>query len=106
VSVPPAIRVTKTADPTHVPETGGNVTFTFLVENIGPEDVTLTSLSDTQFGSLDGKGSCDVPQTILIGGSYSCHTVLWRPTPDTHFNATATAVDDDARRPPTTTTRR
>jgi len=35
--VAPLIRVTKTANPTHVPETGGDVTFTFLVENIGPE---------------------------------------------------------------------
>ncbi len=40
--VAPAIRITKTANPTQVPETGGNVTFTFLVENIGVEDVTLT----------------------------------------------------------------
>jgi len=35
-----------------VPETGGNVTFTFLVENIGQEDVTLTSLIDTKSATL------------------------------------------------------
>ncbi len=33
----PDITVTKTADPTHVPETGGDVTFTFVVENHGVE---------------------------------------------------------------------
>ena len=96
--VAPAIQITKSANPTHLPETGGNVTFTFLVENIGQEDVTLTTLSDTVFGDLDGKGTCDVPQTILIGGSYSCaYTVnLASDSLTAHTNvATATAVDDD-----------
>ena len=55
--VAPPIRITKTANPTSVPETGGDVTFTFLVENIGQEDVTLTSLTDTVFGDLNGQGS-------------------------------------------------
>jgi len=96
--IPPQIRMTKTANPTSVPETGGNVTFSFLVENIGVEDVTLNSLSDTVFGDLDGKGTCDVPQTILIGGSYSCtYTVfLSSDSLTAHYNVvTATAVDDD-----------
>jgi len=81
-----------------VPETGGNVTFTFLVENIGQEDVTLTSLIDTKFGDLDGKGTCDVPQTILIGESYSCTYTVWLASDSltAHYNVvTATAVDDD-----------
>ena len=96
--VAPAIRITKTASPTHVPDTGGNVTFTFLVENIGQEDVTLNRLVDTKFGNLAGKGTCAVPQTILIGGSYSCtYTVSLASaslTPHTNM-VTATAVDDD-----------
>jgi alpha-tubulin suppressor-like RCC1 family protein/archaellum component FlaG (FlaF/FlaG flagellin family) len=97
-NVEPAIRMTKTASPTHVPETGGNVTFTFLVENIGQEDITLTALNDTVFGSLDGKGTCDVPQTILISGSYSCtYTILLSSDSLTpHYNVvTATGIDDD-----------
>jgi len=68
----PDISVTKTANPTSVPETGGNVTFTFVVTNDGAEDVTLTSLTDTVFGDLNGQGSCVLPQTIAAGGSYSC----------------------------------
>jgi archaellum component FlaG (FlaF/FlaG flagellin family) len=74
------------------------VTFTFLVENIGQEDVTLTSLGDTVFGSLDGKGTCSVPQTILVGGSYSCaYTVfLSSDSLTAHYDvATATAEDDE-----------
>ena len=34
--------------------------------------MTITSLTDDVYGNLDGKGSCDVPQTIAAGGSYSC----------------------------------
>ena len=96
--VAPQIRITKTGNPTAVPETGGNVTFTFLVENIGNEDVILNSLSDTVFGNLDGKGTCDVPQTILIGGSYSCSYTVFLASDSltAHYNVvTATAVDDD-----------
>ncbi len=44
-NVLPTIEVTKTADPTAVPETGGNVTFTFVVKNTSSEEpVTITSL--------------------------------------------------------------
>jgi uncharacterized repeat protein (TIGR01451 family) len=94
----PAITITKTASPTHVPETGGDVTFTFVVNNIGQEDVTLNSLTDTVFGNLDGQGTCDLPQTILIGGSYSCSitTFLAGDPLTNHYNvATAGVTDDD-----------
>ena len=53
-------------------DANGNVTFTFLVDNTGQEDVTLTSLTDSVFGDLDGLGTCSVPRAIPIGGSYSC----------------------------------
>ena len=67
------IVVTKTADPTSLPEPGGDVSFSVKVENTSAVDsVTITSLSDDVYGNLDGKGSCDAPQTIAAGGSYSC----------------------------------
>jgi len=96
-NVPPAIRVTKTASPTHVPETGGNVTFTFLVENIGPQTVILNSLVDDVFGDLNGKGDIVIPQTILSGGFYSGSFTIWlsSDTLTAHTNVvTATATDD------------
>jgi len=97
-NVAPTIEVTKTANPTSVPETGADVTFTFLVENTGPEDVVLTSLTDDIFGNLDGAGTCDVPQAIAVGGSYSC-TYTTRLSSDSlaaHTNVvTAVAEDDD-----------
>jgi len=94
----PEIEVTKSASPTTIPETGGDVTFTFVVENIGQEDVTLTSLVDSVFGDLNGQGSCAVPQTILVGGSYSCAITVWLEGDDLvpHYNVTtATGEDDD-----------
>jgi uncharacterized repeat protein (TIGR01451 family) len=97
-AIPPVIRLTKSASPSAVPETGGDVTFTFLVENIGEEDVTLNSLTDTVFGDLNGLGDCSVPQSIPIGGSYSCtYTVfLSGDELDPHYDvATAVAEDDD-----------
>ena len=96
--IPPQIRITKTANPTSVPETGGNVLFTFFVENIEQEDITLNSLVDDKFGNLDGQGTCDVPQTILIGGSYTCTVSksLESNTLTSHVNVViASATDDD-----------
>ena len=62
-----AIEVTKTANPTSLPEPGGNATFDVKVENLSAVDsVTISSLSDNVYGNLDGKGTCDVPQTILL----------------------------------------
>jgi uncharacterized repeat protein (TIGR01451 family) len=67
--VPPEITVTKTADPTSVPETGGWVAFTFVVTNNSVEAVTITSLSDSDFGTLAGDGDCKVGTVLGVGGS-------------------------------------
>ena len=57
-----SILVTKTADPTSLPEPGGNASFSVTVKNTSAVDsVTITSLNDDVYGNLDGKGSCDVP---------------------------------------------
>ena len=70
---PSSIQVTKSATPTSLPEPGGNATFYVVVKNTSAVDsVTITSLTDDVYGNLDGKGTCDVPQTIAAGGSYSC----------------------------------
>ena len=68
----PKISVTKSANPTSVPETGGDVLFTFTVTNLGVETFTLTSLSDDKFGNLNGQGSCLIPQSIAASSNYSC----------------------------------
>ena len=96
--VAPTIKVTKTANDTLIPETGQNVTFTFKVENTGSENISLTKLVDNKFGDLDGKGTCDVPQTIIVGGSYSCTYTVYLSSDsliDHKNTVTATAYDND-----------
>ena len=96
--VPPVVDVTKTASPTSVPETGGPVTFTFVVDNAGDEDFTLTSLSDTVFGDLNGQGTCATGGLVLVGDSYTCELTVTLSADDlvAHQNSvTASVIDDD-----------
>jgi uncharacterized repeat protein (TIGR01451 family) len=94
----PKIMVTKTANPTSVPETGGNVLFTYTVTNLGVETFTLTSLMDDKFGNLNGQGTCSVPKGIAVSGSESCTVTVWLSsgnlTPFTNV-VTASGVDPE-----------
>jgi uncharacterized repeat protein (TIGR01451 family) len=74
----PALSLTKTANPTQVLEPGGNATFSVVVRNdslASTDPVTISSLIDDIYGSLNGRGTCAVPQTIAAGGTYSCSFV-------------------------------
>jgi hypothetical protein len=73
------LEVTKTADPTTVYEPGGLVEFEVKVENTGPVDLTLTSLSDDVYLDITDAANpdldsttCSVPQLLPAGGSYTC----------------------------------
>ena len=93
----PTVTVDKSANPTSVPETGGNVTYTVTATNTSAEAVTLTSLSDDVFGDLDGQGDCATGVSIAAGASYSCSfTKTIAGQPGNHTNvATAVVTDDD-----------
>jgi len=74
-SIPAAgsIQVRKLVSPTEVPEPGDVVEWSVEVANNGDVAVTLDSLLDSRDGNLDGVGSCDVPQTLPVGGApYLC----------------------------------
>ncbi len=97
--VAPEISVLKTANPTSVPETGGSVDFTFTVTNEGDEKVSITELSDSDFGVLDGDIDCAVGTELNPG--QSCEFSISRNIsgdfggPD-HVNTfTATAEDNE-----------
>ena len=94
-----AIQVTKTATPTSLPEPGGNATFAVEVKNLsGVDSVTITSLTDDIYGNLDGKGTCDVPQTLAPGATYSCSfsgAVSGNPGSSHTDVVTASGKDDD-----------
>ncbi|UCC14662.1 MAG: hypothetical protein JSW21_01505 [Gammaproteobacteria bacterium] len=100
------IKLTKTANPTSVTEPGGNVTFSFKIDNPSNVDaVTISSLSDTIYGDLTDSTAlpgttCSLPQTIAAKGSYSCSFTVYvatdLPTMTAETNvATASGVDDD-----------
>ena len=99
-NVLPTIEVTKTANPTAVPETGGDVLFTFVVKNTSTEEpVTITSLSDSVYGTLDGDADCKVG-TVLAAGA-TCEFAItggWRatsPGPATSTSSRRKAEDND-----------
>src|SRR5207253_8331518 len=63
------------------------------------EDLTLDSLNDDVYGDLNGKGNCQVPQTIAKAGGYYTCTFPGDVKGDagsTHTDTvTAVAKDDD-----------
>jgi len=92
---PPAINVTKTANPTSVPETGGDVTFTVTVENIGAVPVTLTGAVDTVFGSI-AVSNFNI-QTIPIGGTATYSFVRFmQGEPSTGHHNVVTVTGENA----------
>ena len=51
-----------------MPETGGDVTFTFEVKNNSVEAAEITVLSDDKFGPLAGDADCHVGTVLASGG--------------------------------------
>jgi len=74
--VAPSISVVKTATPSSIPETGGNVSYGVVVTNGASIPVTLASLVDSVFGDLSNQGTCGTSGnpygSIAVGGTYSC----------------------------------
>ncbi len=88
--------LSKTPNLNSVPEPGGPVVFNVEVNNTGIIPITLTSLTDSIYGSLQGKGNCSLPQVINPSGSYACAFTedVSGPANATHYNVlTADATD-------------
>jgi streptogramin lyase len=97
VDVRPDITVTKTASPTSVPETGGNVLFTFKVTNNSVEAATITALSDNKFGTLAGDADCHVGAVLAAGASCEFSTTFAIPaggSSSSHVNTFSAMVTD------------
>ena len=78
--VPPTVIVDKTVDPSEV-FAGETVTFTINVINHSDEAVTLTSLTDSIYGDLDGQGTCVVPQAMAADAIYTARSMPSSPRP-------------------------
>ncbi|MEZ4556258.1 MAG: hypothetical protein R2854_07355, partial [Caldilineaceae bacterium] len=98
-NLPSSILVTKTANPTQVPETGGNVTFTVVVRNTSAVDsVTVQTVIDDKLGDLSGQCASALPAVLAPGQTLTCSVTqfLAGDFNTSHVNvATATGVDDD-----------
>ncbi len=93
----PDIAVTKSANPVTIPETGGNVDFTYTVTNNSAESASITILSDDQFGALTGDADCQVG--TVLSGSASCSFTTTFPVPagsvpGSHTDVFTTTVND------------
>lgn len=99
VEPPPEIEVYKTAIPDFVRSPSGTVSFEVEVfnESDRTDKLTITSLTDDQFGDLSGLGNCTLGAELATGESYRCEFQKdLRGNPgETHQNTvTATAADE------------
>ena len=107
-----SVVTTKTAADTSIPETGQSVTYIVEVENTGPVEVTLDSLTDDIFNDLTTTGhdnvtatTCATGSAIAPGATYACAfaATVSGIFPGTHVNTVTaqvsrggnTASDDD-----------
>jgi uncharacterized repeat protein (TIGR01451 family) len=73
VNVPSAIEISASANPGLITAPGSPVTFTVHVDNTSATDVvTITALTDSLQGDLNGRGSCVLPQVLAVGAGYDC----------------------------------
>ena len=64
--------VSVTPTPASVTAPGGSVTYNVTVTNFETGTMALTGLTDSLLGSLDGQGTCALPQTLAQSTSYNC----------------------------------
>jgi hypothetical protein len=105
-NVAPTVQVDKSANPTHLNEPGGTVTFSVDVKNTSNESVTLTKLVDDVYGDLlddannnaISNSTCTDNTQIAAGATYSCSFdgQVSGNAGSTHTDTvTGTVVDDD-----------
>lgn len=97
--VPSSISVSKTSDPTTLPEPGGDVDYTVVVENTSVVDtVTIESISDNMFGDISDDCDQPPPHDLAPGEMIICEftEAITGDAGDTHTNIVAAAgMDDD-----------
>lgn len=99
VNLPSSIRVTASADPVTVPESGGAVTFALQIQNTSKVDaVTITTLTNSQWGAVDSGCLAPLPALLAPGATLTCtvtHTILGDTGALNSQHFTASGLDDD-----------
>lgn len=69
----PSATLSALVDPTEIPEPGGLATIQVAIQNTGTaESISLSLLTDSAIGTLNGQGTCALPQNIAPGADYQC----------------------------------
>ncbi len=90
------LQVVLSANPSSLVAPGGEVNLTAQVTNNMSTDLTLDALNDSIVGNVDGKGTCDLPRTIIGNGTYTCTypATIVNKSPGDVVTHTITAVAD------------
>lgn len=106
--VPAEISLTASPTPPFISPPGRVVTFNVGIENESEADtVTINQLTDSELGNLSGRGTCQVPQTILPGDKYQCaytDNVQGQAGEEKSRTITAAGIDDEQPPSPVTAT--
>ncbi len=99
VDVPAILRVTQSANPVSVPESGGLVELTVQVQNGSSVDsITLQSLTNNQFGDLAAGCATPLPLTLAPGATLTCRAdklIQGDANTSISLHTTAAGMDDD-----------
>ncbi len=90
------LQVVLSANPSSLVAPGGEVNLTAQVTNNMSTDLTLDALNDSIVGNVDGKGTCDLPRTIIGNGTYTCTypATIVNKSPGDIVTHTITAIAD------------
>ncbi|MEM7129244.1 MAG: hypothetical protein AAF702_23125 [Chloroflexota bacterium] len=91
VDVRPAIKLTKSVDPTFRLEPGGDFEYTLTIENNSTESVTIMSLTDTH--ALSAECTNLIGQQLPINGNVSCDYTLNFTEPGDYENEATVEVE-------------
>ena len=96
----PTVTLVKDANPTTLPEPGGDFLFTLTITNTSVEDVTITDLTDTQSGSTDFSACAALVGTVLTpGGMTSCQYTVNHSDAGSFDNTASVTVQDNEGNP-------
>ena len=99
IDAPAQLTVDVVAQPDQIAAPGGSVTLSVAVRNESDGDtISLTGLRDGAGNSLAGRGSCNVPQQIGPGATYTCQfseQVEGQAGEERRFVVRAVGLDDD-----------
>ncbi len=100
--VPSSIQVTKSANPTSVPESGGNVSYTVRITNTSSADnVQIQTVLDNKFGNIGIHCNLSLPATIAPNQTITCpfSQFISGNAGTSHNNTVTVSGTDDDQKP-------